>query len=181
MTGPRQARDERAGPKTVAIRSLGELGRDQLSSAAREPAMAGVWRVGLGVKAVIRRRDRVLILRRSARSPQFPGQWDLPGGAVKKGQSLERALLREVKEETGLSPKIETVYHAYLADWPAAPGEAIRCVGLMYLCTSKSTRAPRLRPAEHSEYAWVRRADLREYPTPGAWAKPLRLAFAARV
>jgi 8-oxo-dGTP diphosphatase len=181
MTGPRHGRDERASRKTVAVRSLGELARDQLSSAACEPVMADIWRVGLGVKAVIRRRDRVLILRRSARSPQYPGQWDLPGGAVEKGESLEHALLREVKEETGLSPKIETVYHAYLADWPASPGETIPCVGLMYLCTSKSKREPRLRPAEHSECAWVQRADLSKYPTRGVWAEPLRLAFAIPV
>ncbi len=53
--------------------------------------------------------DRILMLKRSDYVDKFAGEWDLPGGHLKKNESLFDGLCREVKEETGLSvenPKI---------------------------------------------------------------------------
>jgi 8-oxo-dGTP diphosphatase len=55
----------------------------------------------LRVSAILRWRNRVLLLRH-----EKPGQevWLLPGGGVRVGESLLRALQRELWEETGLFP-----------------------------------------------------------------------------
>ena len=54
----------------------------------------------VGVGAVIIDDDRVLLVKR-AHEP-LKGEWSLPGGAVEVGESLEAALVREVREETCL-------------------------------------------------------------------------------
>jgi ADP-ribose pyrophosphatase YjhB (NUDIX family) len=54
----------------------------------------------VGVGAVIWRGEQVLLIRRG-RPPRL-GQWSLPGGAQHLGETLEEAIRREVREETGL-------------------------------------------------------------------------------
>jgi 8-oxo-dGTP diphosphatase len=50
--------------------------------------------------AVVRRRGRVLLARRA--NPPYAGLWDLPGGFLEAGETPERALRREVREELGV-------------------------------------------------------------------------------
>jgi 8-oxo-dGTP diphosphatase len=54
----------------------------------------------LAVSAAIFRGNRVLIVRRG-RLPSH-GLYTLPGGGVELGETLEQAVIREVREETGL-------------------------------------------------------------------------------
>ena len=54
----------------------------------------------LAVSAAIFRDGRVLIVRRA--QPPANGLYTLPGGGVELGETLEQAVIREVREETGL-------------------------------------------------------------------------------
>lgn len=55
----------------------------------------------LAVSAAIFRDGRVLIVRRDR--PPAHGLHTLPGGGVELGETLEQAVIREVREETGLA------------------------------------------------------------------------------
>jgi len=55
----------------------------------------------LAVSAAIFREERVLIVRRA--QPPAHGLHTLPGGVVEPGETLVAAVIREVREETGLA------------------------------------------------------------------------------
>jgi ADP-ribose pyrophosphatase YjhB (NUDIX family) len=57
----------------------------------------------VGVGALIFERGRILMAQRG--KPPLMDQWSLPGGLVEVGESLENAVRREVREETGLEVK----------------------------------------------------------------------------
>jgi 8-oxo-dGTP diphosphatase len=54
----------------------------------------------VGVGAVVLDGDRVLLVRRA--NEPLKGEWSVPGGAVDAGETLRAAIIREVREETGL-------------------------------------------------------------------------------
>lgn len=54
----------------------------------------------VGVGAVILRDNRVLLIQRG--HPPMQGEWSIPGGALKVGETLHAGVRRESLEETGL-------------------------------------------------------------------------------
>ena len=65
-------------------------------------------------KAVIIKEDGALLLLRSA-GQKFPNKWDLPGGHLHVGEDSKDGLIREVKEETGIT-LVEPIEKLYKED-----------------------------------------------------------------
>jgi ADP-ribose pyrophosphatase YjhB (NUDIX family) len=62
-----------------------------------------------GVSALIYDRRGHLLLQKRADG----GQWGLPGGAMEIGESVTEAIVREVREETGLRVKVRRIVGVY--------------------------------------------------------------------
>jgi ADP-ribose pyrophosphatase YjhB (NUDIX family) len=92
----------------------------------------------VGVGAVVIHRGRVLLIQRG-KEPR-KGQWSLPGGMVELGESLVDALVRELREETGLA--VEPVELVELLDRIVVEGGRVRYHYVIadYLCRVQGGR-----------------------------------------
>jgi len=63
------------------------------------------------VACIIDDEDRVLLTRRCIEP--FCSQWVMPGGQIDKGESILRALHREVREEVGLDVHVENLIDVF--------------------------------------------------------------------
>ena len=111
----------------------------------------------IGVTAFVLSGDeRVLLLRRSKKEKFLPGYFELPGGKVDFGENPEKALEREVKEETGLDILVKRPYSlfSYISD----DGNR-QTVDIQFLTKTNSSENVILSNA-HDEFIWINKNDL---------------------
>lgn len=58
----------------------------------------------IGVGGVIVDRGRTVLIRRG--TEPLRGEWSIPGGTIEIGETLEEAVRRELREETGLAVRV---------------------------------------------------------------------------
>lgn len=105
--------------------------------------------------------NHVLIARRPAGKP-MAGLWEFPGGKVHEGETPEKALVRELREELGIE-----VCESCLAPFTFASHtyERFHLLMPLYLCRKWEGD---IVPREGQELAWVRANRLGKYPMPPA-------------
>lgn len=131
----------------------------------------------IGVKGAIFRRGRLLLLHRRDDLAVAPGLWDMPGGGVEAGDGLEDSLIREVREETGFTVQVGRPIHAQIVHARLVSGRKLIVAVVYYECSTPATGTPQLDPQEHTDYAWVARDKLSEYPLPPDQRMAIRKAF----
>jgi 8-oxo-dGTP diphosphatase len=117
-----------------------------------------------GVRGILLRPGRLLILRRRTDLGRWPGLWDLPGGGVNRGETPTAALCREIHEETGFRVILGRAANAPF-EWVAVRDEAPSpSLVIIFRCASESRRGPILDPTEHTACAWISKSELPGYP-----------------
>ena len=94
----------------------------------------------------------MLLLGRRAAHRSYPDCWDLIGGHVEPGEAFEQTLVREVEEETGVTPVQFTRFVSLHADE-------------IYRVDAWTGGNPALRGDEHAELRWFTVAEASALPT----------------
>ena len=97
---------------------------------------------------------RILIAKRN-QSKRYGGLWDFPGGKIEQGESVEEALVREIKEELDAPITLGRVYPGYLYEYKGLRAEFIPVSG---------TILPRdISLQEHDECRFVKLGEIGGY------------------
>jgi mutator protein MutT len=114
-------------------------------------------------------RGRVLLLRNER------GEWELPGGRLDAGETPKEAVVREIREETGLSATGTSLVDAWV--FQVTPKEKVLI--LQYACHLIGRHSVTV-SHEHSDHRWLRLEDLDGEPLPGGYLRGIERAVKRR-
>ena len=101
------------------------------------------------VDAIVINGDKILLIKRAPHLSNG-GKWAIPGGFLDRDETCERAVLRELKEETGLSGKIVKLFK--IIDNPKRKNEDRQNVTFVYHI--KASGKIKIDPKEISGAKW---------------------------
>ncbi len=113
-----------------------------------------------GIRVLIYRNGKLLIMKRADSDENDGNLWDIPGGKIEPDESVFDAITREVFEETGLSAasiSIEDLHGLIIGDFDSGN----KLVIAVYECNSSTTKIKL--NEEHSDYRWVNLSELSSY------------------
>ncbi|MDV6013788.1 NUDIX domain-containing protein [Haloechinothrix sp. LS1_15] len=152
-------------------------GTEPFMDLSRESKVTGVRYV---VGAVITDgAGRAYMQRRSPRARHFPGCWDIVGGHVEENETLEQALAREIREETGWElARIHGIVGTF--DWPGDDGVTRREIDVLAEVTGDLSE-PTLETEKFTDHVWADEEELRrmQRAVPAPDAAMIRLCLQA--
>jgi mutator protein MutT len=104
------------------------------------------------VAGLIKKGDKFLLVRRPLNKKRG-GLWEFPGGKVEKGETLEEAIKRELKEELDIEVRVKGVLSEVKYNYPEGEIE-------LYLLEVESNEEPKLKEA--IEKKWVSLEETKE-------------------
>ena len=101
-------------------------------------------------KAIIQNGEKFLILKRTEEENDL---WEIPGGRMEYGETLEETLVREVMEETNLTVEPGKI----ITSWDLMQ-EHRQISGVIFMCRNMSGEIKLSN--EHKDYQWITKDKL---------------------
>ncbi len=113
------------------------------------------------VAGVVANEGKILIIQRSSKEWLYPNLWELPSGKKEPLEPTEKAIIREVKEETGLNVSIIKVFSVF--DYQIGKENEIRdATQINFLVEPRGNIDVVLSP-EHQNFAWIGEDEINKY------------------
>ena len=130
---------------------------DNYSSFASSDLGDGIHEV---TAALIIQSQKILLGLRSATRTFYPDVWDLFGGHVEPGESHEKTLVRELREELGITPTKWAFLETLTFPIPLEGYEPTESLTVhLYLVTAWKGTPYNRQPEEHSVIHWFSLAE----------------------
>lgn len=118
----------------------------------------------VAVVAVIKNNEgKFLVLKRSKKEIAYPGMYTFPGGKIEGNDTVEETLIKEVKEECGLTLKSGKIL---LKDKSFIRPDEQTAKVFSYLCETENCDNIKLED-DFIDYKWVTVEDLKDIPHVG--------------
>jgi 8-oxo-dGTP diphosphatase len=111
------------------------------------------------VTAVIKKKNKYLLLKRGKKTTLWRGKWQFPEGGIKFGESPLDSLKRELKEETGLKLKNAKFLKFHSSTIRYFGKSLYHALRLMFIC--KVSGNIKLSNA-HDDYKWFTKRQIRK-------------------
>ncbi len=132
-------------------------------------AKEGITHISTGVAVV--NDGKILLVRRSI-DDFLGGYYELPGGGVDDGETIEQAALREVKEETGLEPsKVITTFKGF--DYTTNKKPKVRQINLLIETKPGEVKLS----SEHDKFLWAKEEGLNDIKITKSMVNCIKDAF----
>jgi len=112
------------------------------------------------VRSIVKKDGKVLLLKRANGRENLVGKYELPGGKVERGEQPEEALVRHLKDQTGLSA--QSFYLSDALTYIDSDGRDIQYAVIVYTVGLFGGRSNVELGPNYSRYDWERPDTIRE-------------------
>ncbi len=140
-------------------------------SIRRQALKDGVTHFATGI--AVFQNGKLLVVRRVAYDDFLAGEWELPGGGVDVGETIEQGAIRELKEETNLdTDKVLGTFEGFDYTTPKKP--KVRQINF-----KMSTKPGDMVLTEHDAFKWITADEIPGLKTNAAMQDCLEKAFSS--
>ena len=116
-------------------------------------------KTNIGTAGIIRKGKQILIAQRKKDSWMEPNKWEFPGGKLEPNETFEDCLIREIREELGITISIDKLFmkttHTYMKN-----NEEFPITLMVYLA---DWREGNVRNIDCQDSKWIDTKDIKKF------------------